>query len=170
MSASATDLLSRVPDESTNSRALGLRYLRPSLPLPPFRQHACADVGTGPSTKAPNSRERHLRPRVTAWLVPRSPAVTCKSLVPVGGRPRLGTETYSQPFKPRNRSNDLVTDAPCHTPSVTGLRRISQRCQGSFPHTTHQPPWLSKPEATSTDGSHLPHPLLALRVRLRGRH
>jgi hypothetical protein len=34
----------------------------------------------------------------------------------------------------------------------------------------HQPPWLSKPGATSTDESHLPHPLLALRVRLKGRH
>lgn len=54
--------------------------------------------------------------------------------------------------------------------SSPGSRRFVPRRLGPFPHTTHQPPWLSRPEATSTDGSLPPHPLLALRARLPGRH
>lgn len=93
-----------------------------------------------------------------------------RPFVPVGGRPISGTETYPRRVGSRCRSNDLATDAPCHTPHLPGSRRLDPRRQGPFPHTAHQPPWLSKPGATFTDRSHPPHPLLALRVRLKGRH
>jgi hypothetical protein len=59
---------------------------------------------------------------------------------------------------------------PVTPQACPGLRRFASKRQGPFPHTAHQPPWLSRPEATSTDGSLLPHPLLALRARLPGRH
>jgi hypothetical protein len=93
-----------------------------------------------------------------------------RTIVPVGGCPFAETETYPRRFGTRCRSNDPATDAPCHPPRLPSSRRLDPRRQGPFPHTAHQPPWLSRPGATSTDGSHLPHPLLALRVRLRGRH
>jgi hypothetical protein len=65
---SATDLLSRAPLETTNSRALSLRFRNLRFRRLPFQQHACTDFGAEPSTKAPDSRERHLRPRVaTRW-------------------------------------------------------------------------------------------------------
>lgn len=86
------------------------------------------------------------------------------------GPPRSRDGTYPRRVGPRSRSNDLTTDTPCHTPCFPSSRRFDPKCQGPFPHTAHQPPWLSRPGATSTDGSHPPHPLLALRVRLRGRH
>jgi len=89
------------------------------------------------------------------------------------GPPHLfccGAETYPWRCRPAGRSRDRATDAPCHTPVLAGLRRLDRMRRGPFPHTAHQPPWLSEPGATSTDGSHPPHPLLALRVRLRGRH
>jgi hypothetical protein len=82
----------------------------------------------------------------------------------------LWGRTYPWRCRPVGRSSDRATDAPCHAPDLAGLHRLDRTRQGPFPHTVHQPPWLSEPGATSTDGSHLPHPLLALRVRLRGRH
>lgn len=93
-----------------------------------------------------------------------------RPFVPVGGRPIAGTETYPRHVRPRCRSNDLATDTPCHAPRLPSSRRLDPKRQGPFPHTAHQPPWLSRPGATSTDESLLPHPLLARRVRLRGRH
>jgi len=91
-------------------------------------------------------------------------------LFPLGAVPIAGTETYPWRSQPRSRSNDLTTDTPCHTPGFPSFRWLDLRRQGPFPHTAHQPPWLSRPGATSTDGSHLPHPSLALRARLKGRH
>jgi len=143
---------------------------RPSLPSPSVHQHACAGFGTEPSPRAPNSRERHLRPRVTTWLAPRSPAVVCSRLFPLGAAPISGDGTYPWRSRPRSRSNDLTTDTPCHASELFGFRRVDLRRQGPFPHTAHQPPWLSRPGVTYTDGSHPSHPLLALRVRLKGRH
>jgi hypothetical protein len=62
---------------------------RPPLPPPPVGQHLRVDVRTEPSTVAPDSRERHLRPRVATWLAPRPPAVASGRLFPLGAIPPL---------------------------------------------------------------------------------
>lgn len=49
---------------------------RPTLPPLPLGSHACATFGPAPSTTAPDSRKRHLRPQVVAHLMLCSPAVT----------------------------------------------------------------------------------------------
>lgn len=112
------------------------------------------------STKAPSSRERHLRPRVTTWLAPRSPAVACGHSFPLGAA-SVRSGTSARLFRPRGRSNDHATDASCHAFDPPGLRRAGRRRQGPTPRTMHQPPWLLRPEATSADGS--PAPPLRLR-------
>lgn len=77
------------------------------------------------STKAPNSRERHLRPRVTTWLAPRSSAVAAGRAFPLGAA-SIRSGTSARLCRPRGRSLDHATDASCHAfghPACAGLAR-----------------------------------------------
>jgi hypothetical protein len=66
---------------------------QPPLPPAPFGQPAWAGVGTCASTAAPDSRERHLRPRVASqFLALRTPAMTWSARSPRRAALRIDSE------------------------------------------------------------------------------
>jgi len=92
----------RVPTGSFHSRTLGSRRPDRRFYRCSARPHAHTVVSSAAFTTAPDSRKRHLRPRVVAHLLLRSPAVTmirrCPSGPPAPVEPGV---TYARPVRTR---------------------------------------------------------------------
>jgi hypothetical protein len=91
----------RVPTGSFHSRTLGSRRPDHRFRRCSARPHAHTVISSAACTTAPDSRKRHLRPRVVAQLLLRSPAATHHPLCPPGPPAPLGPGvTYAQPVWP----------------------------------------------------------------------
>jgi hypothetical protein len=141
----------RVPTGSFHSRTLGSRRPDHRFRRCSCRPHAHTIVGSAAFTTAPDSRKRHLRPRVVTQLLLRSPAATFRPPCPPGPPAPFRTgrdlrSAYLAARKPRG----LVADAPCHAASSN---RPESRLVSAAPRTLSTSdaptPLLSRPEAPS---------------------
>lgn len=82
----------------------------------PADAHPRAHLGTTPSPAAPNSRKRHIRPRVASRLASRTPAVSMVHRSPDRGclrhPPRVG-HNQRRAFRLWRKPRGLATDTPC---------------------------------------------------------
>jgi len=98
-----------------------------------------------------------------------SPAVACTIRSPPEGCPPRGVLTYPLALSASGRPNGLATDASCRAPRIAlALTSTAERNQGPFPRQYPPRLPLSRSETPSTDESHPPRPLLALRAWLVG--
>jgi hypothetical protein len=118
----------------------------------PADAHPRAQLGTLPSPAAPNSRKRHLRPRVVPRLASRTPAMSMVHRSPARGclrRPHGPDMTYEEPF-----GSDASRVAwPLTLPVALSRRPGFTRFDRPAPRTlsTGDPPRspLSRPEVPS---------------------
>jgi hypothetical protein len=112
--------------------SLRLSPFRPSRPARHFRPRANANLDAKPSTTTPDSRCRHLRPRVTTRLTPRRPAV---ATFPASSLPKGAQFSQTQlvsALSAKHESGEMTPDAPCHNLRSDWLPSRPQGNQNSF--------------------------------------
>jgi hypothetical protein len=119
--------------QASNSQACGLhRFDLRDLLLPP-RSRVNASAETEPSTTAPNSRLRHLRPRVAARLTACRPAA---ATFPALGLPkglRSSRRQLASALSAENQSGEATANAPCRNSRSTRLPGPPKESQSSSP-------------------------------------
>jgi len=160
----------RVPTGSFHSRTLGSRRPDHRFCCCSARPHAHTIVSSAAFTTAPDSRKRHLRPRVVAQLLLRSPAATHRPLCPPGPPAPFGPGvTYAQPVWPLASREDWSLTLPVTSPPRTGPRADSSRQrQGPFPRATRQRRCFPGPKRLPPPNPPPPRLVLALEPRPRG--
>jgi hypothetical protein len=160
----------RVPTGSVHSRALGSRRPAHRFCRCAARPHAHTIVSSAAFTTAPDSRKRHLRPRVVAQLLLRTPAATFRPPCPSGPPAPLGPGvTYAQPVRPLASREDWSLTLPVTSPPRTGPRaNPSWQRRGPFPRATRQRRCFPGPKRLPPPNPPHPRLVLALEPRPRG--
>jgi hypothetical protein len=99
----------------SNSRARGLHRSDRRDLFPPLRSRVDASTETKPSTTAPNSRCRHLRPQVVTRLTARRPAT---ATFPASGVPkglRSSRRQLASALSAEHQLGAATANAPCRS-------------------------------------------------------
>jgi hypothetical protein len=147
---------------------LRLTPFRPSRPAQHFRPRANVNLGTDPSTMTPDSRCRHLRPRVMTRLTPRTSAVATFSASSLPKGTRFSQVRLVSALSAEHEFGEVTTDAPCRPLRFGWFPNHPQENQDSFRPSRANGWSFPNPERLPSAGPTEPRSLLALRTLPRG--
>jgi hypothetical protein len=160
----------RVPTGSFHSRAFGSRRPARRFCRCSGRSHAHTIVSSASSTTAPDSRKRHLRPRVVTAVAAALTSRDHDPLCPLGPPAPLGPGvTNARPVRPLASREVWSLTLPVTPPLRTGPRAnpFWQR-RGPFPRATRQRRCFPGPKRLPPPNPPHPRLVLALEPRPRG--